>query len=149
MELGPPQHPGRGLDDDERLWASEFGLSTFDELNLIEPGDNYGWPHVEGEGGEPEYVDPQLTWDTDEASPSGLAYADGYLWMAALQGERLWRIEVGNNRAKNPQGFFVGDYGRMRTIGVAPDGRLWVMTSNRDGRGDPTEEDDRILLVEP
>jgi glucose/arabinose dehydrogenase len=140
---------GLAFDDDDRLWASEFGFNTFDELNLIEAGDNYGWPHVEGKGGEPEYVDPQLTWSTDEASPSGLAYADGHLWMAALRGERLWRVEVGDNRAKNPEGFFVGDYGRMRTIGVTPDGRLWVMTSNRDGRGDPTREDDRILLVEP
>jgi glucose/arabinose dehydrogenase len=135
--------------DGNRLWASEFGDSTFDELNLIEPGENYGWPEVEGTGGEPEYVDPQLTWATDEASPSGLAYADGHLWMAALRGERLWRVEVKGRRASNPQGFFVGGYGRMRTIGVASDGRLWVMTSNRDGRGDPTEDDDRILLIEP
>jgi len=135
--------------DGDRLWASEFGLDTFDELNLIERGENYGWPDVEGTGGEPEYVDPQLTWSTDEASPSGLAHTDGQLWMAALRGERLWRVEVNRGRATNPQGFFVGDYGRMRTIGVAPDGRLWVMTSNRDGRGEPTEDDDRILLVEP
>jgi glucose/arabinose dehydrogenase len=135
--------------DGDRLWASEFGLDTFDELNLIERGENYGWPDVEGTGGEPEYVDPQLTWSTDEASPSGLAYTDGQLWMAALRGERLWRVELNRGRATNPQGFFVGDYGRMRTIGVAPDGRLWVMTSNRDGRGEPTEDDDRILLVEP
>ena len=140
---------GLAFDDEDRLWASEFGANAFDELNLIASGDNYGWPDVEGEGGDPEYVDPQLTWSTDEASPSGLAYADGHLWMAALQGERLWRVEVGQNRAKNPKGFFVGDYGRMRTIAVAPDGRLWVMTSNRDGRGDPTKDDDRILLVEP
>lgn len=135
--------------DGNRLWASEFGADAFDELNLIKKGDNYGWPDVEGEGGEPEYVDPQLTWSTDDASPSGLAYADGHLWMAALMGERLWRVEVDGNRARNPEGFFVGDYGRMRTIGVAPDGRLWVMTSNRDGRGDPAENDDRILLVDP
>lgn len=135
--------------DGDRLWASEFGQDRFDELNLIERGDNYGWPEFEGTGGAPEYVDPQLTWTTEEASPSGLAYADGYLWMAALNGERLWRVEVDRNKARNPKGFFVGDYGRMRTIGVAPDGRLWVMTSNRDGRGDPAADDDRILLVEP
>ena len=135
--------------DGDRLWASEFGQDTFDELNLIQRGDNYGWPEVEGTGGEPDYVDPQLTWSTDEASPSGLVYADGHLWMAALNGERLWRVDVNRNRARNPQGFFVGDYGRMRTIGVAPDGRLWLMTSNRDGRGEPAKNDDRILLVEP
>jgi glucose/arabinose dehydrogenase len=135
--------------DGNRLWASEFGQDRFDELNLIKRGDNYGWPEVEGTGGAPRYVDPQLTWSTEEASPSGLAYADGHLWMAALNGERLWRVDVDGNRASNPKGFFVGDYGRMRTIGVAPDGMLWVMTSNRDGRGDPVKSDDRILLVDP
>jgi glucose/arabinose dehydrogenase len=135
--------------DGNRLWASEFGQDRFDELNLIKRGANYGWPEFEGTGGAPQYVDPQLTWSTEEASPSGLAYADGHLWMAALNGERLWRVEVDGNRARNPKGFFVGDYGRMRTIGVAPDGLLWVMTSNRDGRGDPVKDDDRILLVDP
>ncbi len=78
---------GLAFDDDGRLWASEFGSSSFDELNLIEAGDDYGWPTVEGEGGEPEFHDPELTWPVDEASPSGLAFLDGELWMAALRGE--------------------------------------------------------------
>jgi glucose/arabinose dehydrogenase len=141
---------GLAFDDDGRLWASEFGQDRFDELNLIEKGANYGWPEVEGTGGDPKkYVDPQLTWATDEASPSGLAYLDGHLWMAALHGARLWRVEVDGDRATNPQPFFVGEYGRMRTIAVAPDGDLWVTTSNRDGRGEPTDGDDRILVVRP
>lgn len=134
----------------DRLWASEFGDSTFDELNLIEPGDNYGWPQVEGTGGADQgLTDPQVTWDTDEASPSGLAYAGGRLWLAALRGERLWRIDVDGGRASNAQAFFVGDYGRMRTVVTAPDGRLWLMTSNRDGRIEPGPGDDRILVIRP
>jgi glucose/arabinose dehydrogenase len=133
-----------------QLWASEFGDSDFDELNRIEAGGNYGWPEVEGEGGTDRgFIDPQLTWSVDEASPSGLAYADGHLWLAALRGQRLWRIDVDGDRAGNPQAFFVGDYGRMRTVEVAPDGMLWLMTSNRDGRGVPAEGDDRILLIRP
>lgn len=140
---------GLAFDDAGRLWASEFGADAFDELNLIEAGDNYGWPDVEGAGGRGELVDPQLVWDTDEASPSGLAHLDGYLWMAALQGERLWRVQVDREGASNPRAFFVGDYGRMRTVAVAPDGMLWVTTSNRDGRGEPGPDDDQILLVEP
>jgi len=136
--------------DGDRLWASEFGDSTFDELNLIAAGDNYGWPEVEGEGGTDQgYADPQVTWDTDDASPSGLAYADGHLWLAALKGQRLWRVDVEGEVASDPKAFFVGDYGRMRTVAVAPDGRLWLMTSNRDGRGDPAAEDDRILAIAP
>jgi glucose/arabinose dehydrogenase len=140
---------GLAFDDRGRLWASEFGDQTFDELNLIESGGNYGWPEVEGTGGAPTYVDPQQTWATDDNSPSGLAYADGHLWMAALKGERLWRVTVRGERAVDPEPFFVGTYGRMRTIALAPDGTLWLTTSNRDGRGDPQPGDDRILRIRP
>ena len=140
---------GLAFDDRDRLWASEFGASTFDELNLIQPGDNYGWPRVEGRGEEPGLTNPQVVWDTSEASPSGLAYLDGRLWMAALRGERLWRIDVEGEHASKPTDFFVGKYGRMRTVVVAPDGNLWVTTSNHDGRGVPAPPDDRILVVSP
>ena len=140
---------GLAFDDGGQLWASEFGKDTFDELNRIDKGDNYGWPEVEGKGGAPDYTDPQLVWNTDDASPSGLAYADGHLWMASLRGERLWRVTVDGRKAVDPTAFFVGDYGRIRTVEVAPDGNLWVTTSNRDGRGDPASDDDRILVVRP
>ena len=134
----------------DQLWASEFGDSDFDELNRIEKGGNYGWPEVEGAGGTDRgFVDPQLTWGVDEASPSGLAYADGHLWLAALRGQRLWRIDVEGDRASAPTAYFVGDYGRMRTVAVAPDGMLWLTTSNKDGRGTPSAGDDRILLIRP
>jgi glucose/arabinose dehydrogenase len=140
---------GLAFDDTGRLWASEFGQNTFDELNLIRKGRNYGWPMVEGQGGGKGLVDPQVVWDTDVASPSGLAFLDGRLWLASLRGERLWRIDVAGNKASKPTDFFVGEYGRMRTVVVAPDGRLWLTTSNLDGRGDPREGDDQILIVEP
>ncbi|MCW2798233.1 PQQ-dependent sugar dehydrogenase [Nocardioides sp.] len=141
---------GLAFDDQGRLWASEFGDRTFDELNLIQPGGNYGWPLVEGTGGTDQgFIDPQVTWATDEASPSGLAYADGHLWLAALRGARLWRVDVDGDTAGNPQAFFVGEYGRMRTVAFAPDGMLWLTTSNRDNRGTPQAGDDRILLIRP
>ncbi|WP_183094126.1 PQQ-dependent sugar dehydrogenase [Nocardioides stalactiti] len=140
---------GLAFDDDGRLWASEFGSNAFDELNLIEAGDDYGWPEVEGGGGEPEFHDPELTWSTSEASPSGLAYADDTLWMAGLGGQRLWRIPVDGATVGDPTAYFEGDYGRVRTVEVAPDGRLWLTTSNHDGRGNPAAEDDRILVIEP
>ena len=140
---------GLAFDDDDNLWASEFGQNTFDELNLIEKGRNYGWPEVEGIGRKRGLQDPQVTWSTDEASPSGLAFLDGRLWLGALRGERLWRVDVDGRKASGEKGFLVGDYGRIRTVAAAPDGNLWVSTSNRDGRGDPAERDDRILLVRP
>lgn len=147
--LGHRNVQGLAFDDHGNLWASEFGQDTFDELNLIERGRNYGWPTVEGTGGRAGLQDPQVTWATDEASPSGLAFLDGRLWLGALRGERLWRVDVQGRRASGERGFLVGKYGRMRTVVAAPDGNLWVTTSNRDGRGDAAEQDDRILLVRP
>ena len=84
------------------MWASEFGQSTYDELNLIRPGENYGWPEAEGRSGDEAFVNPRVVWSTGEASPSGLAYADGHLWMAALGGVRLWRVEVDRRRREQP-----------------------------------------------
>lgn len=140
---------GLAFDDAGHLWSSEFGQDTWDELNLIQKGVNYGWPAVEGRSTRPEFRNPQIVWRTSDASPSGLAYADGRLWLASLRGERLWRIDVQGSRARGPADFFVGRYGRMRTVVVAPDGNLWVSTSNHDGRGNPAPADDRILLVDP
>ncbi len=147
--LGHRNVQGLAFDEQGNLWASEFGASTYDELNLIRPGSNYGWPEAEGRDGSSSFVNPRVVWSTDEASPSGLAYADGRLWLAALRGTRLWRIDVEGGEVGAVRDFFVGDYGRLRTVAVAPDGMLWVTTSNRDGRGDPTETDDRILVVDP
>lgn len=147
--LGHRNVQGLAFDDDGRLWASEFGQDAWDELNLIEKGVNYGWPLVEGRGQRRGLRNPQVVWRTSEASPSGLAYADGRLWLASLRGERLWRIDVDGTRASDPTDFFVGEHGRLRTVAPAPDGNLWVTTSNHDGRGEPAPEDDRILLVAP
>jgi glucose/arabinose dehydrogenase len=141
---------GLAWDEDGRLYASEFGQDTWDELNLIEPGNNYGWPEVEGASGAgDQYTDPLVEWRPDEASPSGVAYADGAVWMVGLNGQRLWRIVVEQGRVVgNPTDFFSGDYGRLREVEMAPDGSLWLVTSNTDGRGDPGAGDDRILRLE-
>lgn len=147
---------GIAFDGDGNLWASEFGDSIADELNLIRPGKDYGWPVVEGKGSAEDrrsYTDPVLTWAPDRASPSGLAFAGGSLWMAGLRGERLWRIKVADGQVSDPTPYFFdgkqSDYGRLRTVALAPDGRLWLATSNRDGRGKARKGDDRILLIEP
>ncbi len=147
--MGHRNVQGLAFDDRGRLWATEFGADTWDELNLVEKGRNYGWPLVEGRGDQPGYRDPFVQWRTSEASPSGLAFLDGSLWAASLRGRRLWRVPVTGGGTGRPEDFFVGDYGRMRTVVVAPDGNLWVTTSNRDGRGDPAPGDDRILVVAP
>jgi glucose/arabinose dehydrogenase len=145
--MGHRNIQGLAFDDRGRLWATEFGDSTWDELNLIAPGGNYGWPLVEGKGDLEEYRNPHVTWSTADASPSGLAFADGSLWAGALRGQRLWQVPVTGNGAAAPQDWFVGNYGRIRSVTVAPNGHLWITTSNRDGRGEPAAQDDRILEV--
>lgn len=142
---------GLAFDDDQRLWASEFGSSAYDELNLIEAGGNYGWPEVEGVGGDTSeangFTDPQVTWPTSDASPSGLAWHDGVLYMGALRGERLWLVPVTEDTAHEPVAALDGELGRIRTVALGPDGRLWLTTSNTDGRGDPRPGDDRVVAV--
>jgi len=145
--LGHRNVQGLAYDDRGRLWATEFGQNTWDELNLVERSRNYGWPLVEGRGDDERFRNPFVTWRTEDASPSGLAFARGSLWAGALNGERLWEVPVTASGTGTPRGWFVGDYGRLRTVVRAPDGNLWVTTSNRDGRGDPAPEDDRILEV--
>ncbi|MGZ8737992.1 MAG: PQQ-dependent sugar dehydrogenase [Nocardioides sp.] len=145
--MGHRNVQGLALDDRDRLWASEFGANTWDELNRIDMGRNYGWPVAEGRAGLDGYRDPFVQWRTSEASPSGLAFHEGSLWMASLRGQRLWQVPVSADGTGRPRDWFVGGYGRLRTVVVAPDGNLWVTTSNKDGRGDPAPQDDRILEV--
>lgn len=139
---------GLAWDDGGRMYATEFGQDRFDEINRIQPGHNYGWPKVEGVGGGSTYTDPLLTWPTSQASPSGLAYDGGSLWAAALGGQRLWQIPLGPDAAPGrPVARFEGTYGRLRAAVRAPDGSLWITTSNRDGRGAPNPGDDKILVI--
>ena len=139
---------GLAFDDDGRLWASEFGQQTWDELNLIRQGANYGWPRVEGSGKVKGMTNPKVVWRTRDASPSGLAYWQGGLWMAGLRGERLWEIPLDGTTTRDPVAHFRGDYGRLRTVAVAHDGNsLLLSNSNTDGRGDPSGDDDRLFRV--
>lgn len=147
--LGHRNVQGLAWDRAGRLWATELGQNEFDEVNLILPGRNYGWPEVEGTGDTRggRFTNPVVTWRTDEASPSGAAIRDSVLYVAALRGERLWWVPLDGTRAGRPEPLLEGRYGRLRTVAVAPDGALWLTTSNRDGRGDPSRADDRVLRL--
>ncbi|MDC2949100.1 PQQ-dependent sugar dehydrogenase [Streptomyces heilongjiangensis] len=137
---------GLAWDSKQRLWASEFGQDTWDELNQIRPGGNYGWPEVEGKEGKAGFVDPVAVWSVDDASPSGIATAEGSVWMAGLKGRRLWRVPLqGTKVSADPQSFLEGEYGRLRTVVAAGGDKLWLTTSETDGRGSPESGDDRIL----
>ncbi|MDO8310270.1 MAG: PQQ-dependent sugar dehydrogenase [Actinomycetota bacterium] len=146
--LGHRNVQGLALDGAGRLWASEFGEKDVDELNWIRPGRNYGWPLHEGATSQPGFVNPAVEWSpTALASPSGLAILNGVAYVASLRGEVLWQVRLRGTDAGRPLAVPLGDLGRLRTVVAAPDGSLWLVTSNTDGRGDPRAGDDRILRL--
>jgi glucose/arabinose dehydrogenase len=149
---------GLAWDENGQLYASEFGQNTYDEANRIEPGGNYGWPDVEGVGNDPRYINPISTFATSEASPSGIEILkngaipqwEGDLFMAGLRGQRLWRLDLDESgNAIEQEALLQREAGRLRHVLQAPDGSLWVLTNNRDGRGTPIQSDDRILRLGP
>lgn len=144
--LGHRNVQGIGWTADGTMFASEFGQNTWDELNVVEKGRNYGWPEVEGKGGTSRgFVDPVQQWSTDEASPSGLAVIDDTVFIANLQGEVVRAVPADDPGTSDE--FFAGDFGRIRTVLEGPEGALWFVTNNTDGRGDPAAGDDRIVSV--
>lgn len=135
LSLGHRNVQGLGFDDAGRLFATEFGQNTFDEVNVIVAGGNYGWPEVEGRGDDDRFVDPVVTWSPEESSPSGATVAGGSFWVAALRGQRLWQVPLdGQGGVEEPRALFVGEFGRLRAVAQQPDGALWVLTNEPDGR---------------
>jgi glucose/arabinose dehydrogenase len=137
---------GIAWDADGTMYASEFGQDTWDELNVIEPGGNYGWPIVEGIADDEDFIDPVRQWQPSAASPSGIAVVDDDIVIANLRGERLRIVPL--DELASASDWFTEEFGRLRDAVVAPDGSLWILTNNTDGRGDPSDGDDRILRLE-
>jgi len=138
---------GLAWSPDGRLFAAEFGQDTWDELNEIVPGANYGWPVVEGIAHRAGLRDPVQQWKPSEASPSGMAAVGGALYLANLKGRSLRRVPLGDTGRSEL--FLTGELGRLRTAVPAPDGSLWLLTNNTDGRGTPKPGDDRIVRITP
>ena len=136
---------GISWDADGTLYASEFGQNTWDELNVIEPGGNYGWPEVEGIAQQDGFIDPVQQWAPQDASPSGIVVAGDVILIANLRGERLRAVPLGDLTSSTE--LLVGEYGRLRDVVLAPDGSTWIVTNNTDGRGAPGPEDDRIVKI--
>ena len=136
---------GIAWDADGNLYASEFGQDTWDELNIIRPGGNYGWPTVEGIAREEGFADPVQQWHPDEASPSGIAVAGNSVYIANLRGERLRVVPLRNPGSSEE--LLAGEYGRLRDAVQAPDGSVWILTNNTDGRGQARSGDDHVLRI--
>jgi glucose/arabinose dehydrogenase len=139
---------GLAWDAAGRLWSSELGNSSQDELNLILPGRNYGWPTCEGSCDVSGMTNPKRTWSVSSASPSGLAFANGALFMAALRGERLWRIVLNGENVGTVSSHYNGTYGRLRAVVKVPgENAIWFGTTNADNNGDGGAGSDRFYRV--
>lgn len=140
--LGHRNVQGLAWDGSGRLWASEFGPDVDDELNLILPGANYGWPQVTGAPHRAEFQDAKVVWpSTRDSSPSGLEIAGGVAYLGALRGERFWAVPLQGTEAGNPVAYFTGEYGRIRDVIRTPEGGLWLLTNN--------ENPDFVLVLRP
>ncbi|MFJ8039428.1 PQQ-dependent sugar dehydrogenase [Kitasatospora sp. NPDC096147] len=148
--LGHRNPQGLAFDRNGRLWEAEFGDSKFDELNLIKPGANYGWPTCEGTCSTAGMTNPKATWAVNVASPSGIAIVRNVVYMAALKGTRMYRIPINGDTETvgSATSYYVGTYGRLRTVSKVPGAdQLWLTTTNADNNGGAADGADKIFRI--
>jgi glucose/arabinose dehydrogenase len=143
------------LPDDDRFVSSEHGPEGDDEVNVLRKGGNYGWPDIQGDQEEEGFVSPVAVYE-ESIAPSGGSFVSlpGSEWtgdflFGALVGEHIRRVGFEGDEVKTDEALFEGELGRVRTVVEGPDGALYVLTSNRDGRGAPREGDDRLVRIVP
>ncbi|MEV6985205.1 PQQ-dependent sugar dehydrogenase [Sphaerisporangium sp. NPDC051017] len=146
--MGHRNPQGLAFDRNGRLWEAEFGNSSQDELNLIKPGANYGWPTCEGTCSVAGMMNPKASWPVAQASPSGIAIIRNVVYMGALRGERLWRIPINGDTESvgTSTAYYVGAYGR--TVTKVPNAdQLWMSTTNADNNGGGGPGSDQIFRI--
>ena len=155
IDKGHRNVQGFDWDADGRMFATEFGDDSDDEVNLIREGRNYGWPEHEGTEGGDGFT-PALVGYEDVIAPSGgtIVSQPGSAWtgdfvFGALVGEQIRRVELDGDRAGEDEAMFEGELGRVRTVVEGPDGALYALTNNTDGRGSPRDGDDRLVRIVP
>jgi glucose/arabinose dehydrogenase len=144
---------GLAWDSQGNLWETEHGRSLpsgYDEVNIIKPGKNYGWPAIQGDQTKGGLVTPVInSGPTTTWAPAGAVFIGNSLFFAGLRGATLYEAVIQNDKVTNLKKHLVGQFGRLRDVILGPDGMLYVTTSNRDGRGTARSEDDRILKIDP
>ena len=156
--LGHRNPQGLAWNSNNILYESEHGQTAHDEINIIKPGANYGWPLVQGDESSNEVViqKPLIHSGEETWAPSGIAFinqgpAQGKLLVAALRGEQLLVISLNGKGTvvNNIESWLKNEYGRLREVIQGKDGSIYITTSNRDGRGNPNIADDRIIRLIP
>jgi glucose/arabinose dehydrogenase len=143
---------GLAFDSQGRLWQQEFGNSVMDETNLVTKGGNYGWPACEGTSGscnQAGFIAPKATYPTSAGSCSGITVVRDVLYIACARGARMYRAPINGASLGAAQQYFVGTYGRLRTVEPAPDGGLWLTTTTTgDKDSTPNNSNEKILHVQ-
>lgn len=147
--LGHRNPQGLAWDGQNRLWSTEHGSSATDELNLIKPGNNYGWPEIRGDETATGFETPVIHSGRQTWAPSGAAYLNGSVYYAGLRSQSLYEAEIEEDNSIELKRHLERDFGRLRGVVVGPDDFLYIFTSNRDGRGVPAEKDDQIIRINP
>ena len=156
--LGHRNPQGLAWNSENVMYASEHGPSAHDEINIIVPGGNYGWPLVQGNDISEEFMShPPLIDSGDETwAPSGMTFLDQGPWqnrllIATLLGQQLLALSLDSTgrMINNVESYLSSDYGRLREVIQAKDGAIYLATSNRDGRGTPNTTDDKIIRLIP
>jgi len=131
-----------------RVWATELGQDTQDELNHLMPAANFGWPICEGRCSHAGFRNPSATWTPAQASPSGITWvhtkAGDRFYVGALRGQKVWKFTVSpsTGAVTGMTPVLVNTYGRIRGVQGRGDGSLWIMTSNGSGT-------DRVIRISP
>jgi glucose/arabinose dehydrogenase len=151
FSFGHMNPKGLGWDNEGNLFVTEMGPSKNDEINLVQPGGNYGWPEQECSGSE-QFVDPIDCYDP-AIEPGGIVFyygdkikLDNPLVLASLRASHLFNLEIDEDEVKSQTGILSG-MGRIRDVAVGPDGYLYLITSNTDGKGFPDASDDKLLRI--
>jgi glucose/arabinose dehydrogenase len=139
---------GLTWDSQGRLWSTEHGPNTMDEINLIVKGGNYGWPQITGNQKKIGLITPQLNSGNSTWAPASIAYINGFLYFGGLRGQSLYKLKI-NDGQRKLEPLLKGVYGRIRAVTAGKDGQLYISTSNKDGRGSPNSTDDRIIKLDP
>jgi glucose/arabinose dehydrogenase len=140
---------GMAWDTSKRMYASESNQKAYGELNLIGKGKNYGYPKVDGTGTVAKLTNPLVTWPIANSSCAGVAVLERTIATACLLGQRIWLVNTTGNGTLlgQPQELLNGEYGRLRALVAAPDGSLWMSTSNTEEGGEPRPDDDRLIRL--
>lgn len=151
FSLGHRDPQGMAWDKDANLFLTEFGPTKNDEINLIKEGDNYGWPEQEC-GGSEKFSNPVMCYDPS-IEPGGIVFYSGdkleyrdSMIMATLRGSNLYKLDIGKDGMVSQKSILSGA-GRIRDVAEGPDGYLYIITSNTDGKGFPDRTDDKLIRI--